>query len=136
MPKLRRYNLFICHPWDYNDQYETIFRWIKEAPFFNEANFSVSKFNPLPTKTNRELEEELEKKIKSVHLVIVIAGLYVNYRDWMIKEIEIATKNEIPIIGIKPRGNSKVPYLVQVKAKVILNWSSSSLIGAIRKWSR
>ena len=136
MPQLRTYSIFLSHSWDYHSEYETIISWLKGARLLNLADHSVSKFNPLPTKTKKQLYTELNTKIKRVHVVIIVAGMYFSYRDWMKVELEIAKNNNIPVIAIRPRGNQKIPKEIQLNAKEIVNWNSSSLITAIRKWAR
>jgi Thoeris protein ThsB, TIR-like domain len=136
MPKLRRYSVFFSHSWDYDAELITIKKWLSEANLINIADFSITKFKPLDTKSNRELEIELEKIIKMVHIVVVIAGIYTSHRKWMQKEIDIAKANNIPIIGIKPRGAQKLPISVKNNAKELVSWNSNSLISAIRKWAR
>ena len=93
MPQLRTYSIFLSHSWAYSSEYETIISWLKGARLLNLADHSVSKFNPLPTKTNKQLYNELTTKIKRVHIVIIVAGMYYSHRDWMKAELDIAKNN-------------------------------------------
>ncbi|WP_281033979.1 TIR domain-containing protein [Methanotorris igneus] len=81
----------------------------------------------------RKLKEELEKQIMPASCVIVIAGMYVNYREWIQEEIKIAKKYGKPIIAVKPRGNQKLPTFIQENADKIVGWNANSIIDAIKK---
>jgi hypothetical protein len=46
--------------------------------------------------------------------------MYVNYRHWIQKEIDIAKKLSKPIIAVKPWENTKIPVEVQICADEIV----------------
>lgn len=56
MPSLRDYHILISHSWDYSSDYETIKRWLDEAPNFMWTNYSVPLTNPLDVNGKRELK--------------------------------------------------------------------------------
>lgn len=41
--------------------------------------------------------------------MLVIAGMYVNYKYWIQKEMEIAGTYNKPLIGIIPWGQERIP---------------------------
>ena len=53
MPSLRDYHILISHSWDYSSDYETIKRWLDEAPNFMWTNYSVPLTNPLDVNGKR-----------------------------------------------------------------------------------
>ncbi len=138
MPQLKTYDLFISHAWKYSDDYIKIVNLLKEAPYFYWRNYSVPEHDPkidpnTPVGFNR-LKAELDKQIRPVNCVIIIAGMYVAYRTWIQTEINIAVGYNKPIIAVKPRGAERVPANVIV-AKETVGWTTSSIIDAIRRYS-
>lgn len=137
MPALKTYDLFISHVWrnEENSEYYRLVNLLREASFFTYRNYSVPEHNPLGTKTDKELREALDRQIKPVNCVLVVSGMYTNYRRWIQEEIEIAKKYNKPIIGIKPWGQQRVPQEIQNIAKEMVGWQTSSIVAAIRKHS-
>ncbi|MGQ5710816.1 TIR domain-containing protein [Desulforudis sp. DRI-14] len=137
MPSLKTYDLFISHVWrnDQNSEYYRLVRFLKEASYFKWRNYSVPEHDPLGAKTDKELEAKLDLQIKPVNCVLVLSGMYVNYRKWIQKEIEIAQKYNKPIIGIVPWGQERIPQSVLDIAKVMVRWQTSSIVDAIRRYS-
>lgn len=133
MPSLRTYHIFISHAWQYNDDYYRLERILDKAPNFKWKNFSVPEHDALDTATDKELEQELYGQIRPVHIVIVLCGMYVNYRKWIQKEIDIALNLGKPIIGVKPWGQERIPKAVQDVAKEIVGWNTDSIVSAIRR---
>lgn len=135
MPELKLYSIFISHPWIRTDEYNKLVNFLNSASYFNWRNYSVPEKRPLRTSTNAELEAALIRQIRPVNIVIVLAGMYVNYREWIQREMNIAKTLNKPIIGIKPWGNLVTPIIVQTTVKEIVGWNTNSIINAIRKWA-
>ena len=133
MPKLKTYNLFISHAWKYDTEYYRIEKLLKDAPNFSWKNYSVPQHDPLGTTTKKDLEEALRRHIRPTHVVVILSGMYVAHREWIQKEIDIASEMGKPIIGIKPWGRERMPQAVQNVAKEIVGWNTSSVVSAIRK---
>lgn len=135
MPYLREYNLFISHPWTKDDEYSRLEDLLDNCSYFKYKNYSVPKTDPLDVKTDKELEEALERQIKPASIVIVLAGMYYNHRRWIQKEIEIAERYNKPIVAIKPWGQKNVPTDVILKSNDVVGWNTSSIVNAIRIYS-
>lgn len=139
MPLLKTYDLFISHAWKYNEEYYRLVELLKGANNFKWRNYSVPEHDPVldPDDENdaKILLSKLEQQIKPVNCVLVISGMYVNYRKWIQSEIEIAIKYKKPIIGIKPRGQQRIPLDVQAVATTMVGWSTDSIVKAIREHS-
>lgn len=133
MPNLRIYNLFISHPWIKDDEYNRLENMLNNSLFFNYKNYSVPSKAPLDVRGDKELEEALERQIKPTSVVLVLAGMYVNHRRWIQKEIEIAQKLNKPIIAIRPWGQERMPLEVTLASKEIVGWNSDSIVSAIRR---
>lgn len=135
MPYLREYNLFISHPWTKDDEYSRLEQMLDNYSFFKYKNYSVPKTDPLDVKTDKKLEEALERQIRPASIVLVLAGMYYNHRRWIQKEIEIAKKYNKPIVAIRPWSQKNVPLDVILESKDIVGWNTSSIVDAIRKYS-
>jgi hypothetical protein len=130
---MREYNLFISHAWTYDQDYNNLIDKLNQAPYFYFKNYSVPKTNPLNANTDLGLTRELYGQIRPCSIVIVIAGMYVKYRKWIQKEIDIAKELKKPILVIRPFGAEKIPLELYDYAMVY--WNTSSIVDAIKKYS-
>ena len=130
---MKKIRLFISHAWDYNKQYYNLVRLLEQRAYFDFYNHSVPKHDPLDARTVRELEDRLRDKMGNCHVVLVIAGVYSTYRDWIKKEIKMAKGYGKPIIGVRPRGQVRISQIVQDNADKIVGWTADSVVSAIRE---
>ena len=132
MPALKTYGLFISHAWTYGDDYYRLIEFLKGAPWFYYRNYSVPQHDQLHTSTPQQLWDALTRQISPANCVLVLAGMYVNHRDWMKAEIDIAQGFNKPIIGIRPWGQQRTPLEVQNVAHQMVGWNTASIVQAIR----
>ena len=136
---MKEYRIFISHAWRYNEDYYRLVNMLNRAPYFRWRNYSVPKHDPVidPDEEagKRKLTEELRKQIQPVHVVIVLAGMYVNYREWIQKEIDIAQEYKKPIVGIRPWGQQLIPQIIQNISCKLVGWNTDSIVQAIRECS-
>ncbi len=130
MPALRTYSLFICHDWEYGDDYQRICRFLDDAPNFSWDNLSVPEHDPLDT--DDMLQKNLRDQIRPADVMLVMAGMYTARSIWMDWEIAFGRRIGKPIIGVKPWGNVQVPVVVQNNANEVVGWSSGGIVRAIR----
>jgi len=137
MPALKTYDLFLSHMWRKTDnsEYYKLESFLKEANNFSWRNYSVPEHDPLGTKTDKELREALNRHIRPVNCFLIVSGMYVNHRKWIIEELEIATSYGKPIVGIIPWGQERTPLEVQNAANEMVGWNTESIVAAVRKWS-
>jgi hypothetical protein len=135
MPSLKTYGLFVSHAWTYNDEYHRLVKMLDDAPNFSWRNFSVPEHDRLEARTTAALTTGLDRQIRPVNAVLILAGMYVNHREWLQAEIEIAQKYPKPIIGVVPWGSERVPTLVQNAAVETVRWNTDSIVRAIRTHS-
>ncbi len=133
MPPLKTYDLFISHAWSYNEDYYRLVNLLNGASNFKWRNYSVPEHDSFGKLTEKQLLAELDGQIKPVNAVLIVAGMYVNHSNWILKEIEIAQSYGKPIIGLKPRGAQVIPKVVQDAAKEMVGWTTESIVEAIRK---
>jgi hypothetical protein len=130
------YRIFVSHSWDYSDEYENLIDLLNKANRFQYQNYSVPEKDEIDAETDDEIEEALrEGQIKPVSVVVVLAGLYSTYSDWIGKEIRIAENEDKPILGVKPWGNDRTSDYVERHADEMVGWNTGSIVDNIRDLS-
>lgn len=61
--------------------------------------------------------------------------MYASHSEWMRWELDKAVENNIPIIGVVPRGKERVSVIVSTRAKEVVRWNTDSIVNAIRRWA-
>jgi hypothetical protein len=134
MPRLRTYRVFICHSWTYADQ-RRVLNLLRPTPHFRFADYSVPEHNPLNTKNDTELREALREQIRQAQIILVSAGMEVNYSYWIQFELSFARQLEKPIVAVVPRGQQRIPKLIQDAGWPMVYWNRKSITEAIRLYS-
>ena len=132
MPVLRRYYGFISHAWNYNAEYYRLVDMLSKANNFDFYNYSVPEHNPLTPRTLRALGPALENQMRPAQVVLIIAGMYVAYSDWIDFEIAYAVRTGKPIVGVHPWGAQVTPRAVSQNANIMVGWNTNSVVSAIR----
>lgn len=136
MPELKNYRLFISHSWTYSDAYEKLTDLLAEYQLFQWSNYSVPKDDPIHNAPNTKLlEQAIERKMRPVNCVLILAGVYSSYSRWIQREINIANDLGKPIIAIEPWASERTSVIVKENANQIVKWNSNSIVRAIREWS-
>lgn len=131
MPALKNYRLFISHPWTHDPEYEQLVTLLRSATYFRWSNYSVPISRPLPGGST--LEEQLLDQIRPVHAVLILAGMYVNHRAWIQKEMDLATSLGKPMIGIIPWRQKRTSTAVRDAVLTMAHWNTSAIVAAIRR---
>lgn len=96
MPELKIYRIFISHAWKYNEDYYRLVELLNSAKNFEWRNHSDPKHDPVIDPESpvgkQKMIEELKNQIRGVNCVLVIAGMYATYREWILKEIRHLSK--------------------------------------------
>lgn len=135
MPTLRKYQIFISHAWCYSEEYKKLIKFLNMTPNFSYTDSSVPEHDPLDvvdTTTRRKIELALTRQISQAQIVIILAGMYAAYSDWMQYEINEAMRMHKPIIAVKPWGQQRIPQAVHNATDVIVGWNTSTIVQAIR----
>lgn len=135
---MNTYHIFISHAWKYTEHYKKVVQWLNEAKsegILNWNNYSVPEHNPLidpdSSSGKNTLKNELKNQIKPTSIVLVLAGMYVSYSDWIDFEIDTAVNSNKYIIGIEPWGQERIPSKVSNNADIMVGWNKNSVINAI-----
>ena len=132
---MKNRNLFISHSWAYGDAYDRLVRMLNDAPRFQYSNYSVPKNDPVHNApSQRALYDAIKAKVRFCDVVIIMAGVYSTYSEWINKEIQIAkTDFSKPIRAVKPWANKRVSKVVADNADRIAAWNTNSIVSAIRE---
>lgn len=131
------YGLFISHAWDYAEDYDGVVRLLDSDLRLPWKNLSIPIERPIEMstllpKSNRRIIRELEERISQSDALLVLAGMYVHHSAWIQSEIEIAQDYKKPIIGVKPRGQERLPFALQSLACELVGWTTPSIVQAVR----
>lgn len=132
MPTLKTRNLFISHGWSYESHYNTLVSWLNEEPNFYWKNYSVPSDDSCPDKTKKGLKSCLTRQISPAQGIIILAGMWAAYSEWIEYEIDEAVRLVKTIIGVRPWGQERTPIKVQNAADIIVGWNRSSIVQAVR----
>ena len=69
------------------------------------------------------------------HVILILAGVYATYSEWINIEIDLALRgfvNAKPIVAIRPWGSERISEPVRQAADRIVGWNTESVVGAIR----
>lgn len=130
--EVRTYQIFISHPWKY-DEYERVIGFLDSDQEFSYRNLSVPFNNYLDVRGKKNLEEAIARLIKLSQIVLVPIGMEINRSEFMLFEINLAHKMKKPIIGIYPIGSQQTPQCVSKVACKFVGWNRKSIINAIRE---
>ena len=134
---MKTYHLFLSHSWTYSDHYDRLISLLRARPYFAFKDHSVPKNDPVhDADSDAELRRAIRDHMQGCHVVLIIAGVYATYSEWINIEIDLA-KNGFsdpkPILAIKPWGNVNISQPVREAADRIVGWNTESIVGAIRE---
>ena len=137
MPNLYNYKIFISHAWKYGDDYKRLVSLLNAAPYFHYFNYSAPEQKPLfpsgTPYTSSDIARKITDKIRPAQITLIISGMYAAYSDWMQYEIDESLRMGMPVIGIMPRGQERIPSYIQENATEMVNWNTVSIVSAIRR---
>lgn len=138
MPNLYNYRLFISHAWKYGPDYIRLVNLLDNASYFSYHNYSAPREKPLfpsgTPYTSTDIANKITDKIRPAQITLVISGMHAAYSDWMKYEIDESKRMGMPILGIVPYGQERIPLYVQQNATEILRWNTASIVSAIRRY--
>ncbi len=133
---MKTYNLFISHSWSYSDQYDRLVDLLKGRGYFAFRNYSVPPDDPIhDAGTDAQLRRAIRNQMMPCHVVLILAGVYATYSEWINIEIDLAEEGFTypkPIIAIRPRGSQRTSERVRLAADRVVGWNTESVVGAIR----
>lgn len=133
---MRTLNLFISHSWTYSDQYTRLVTLLQKRGYFSFRNYSVPRDNPVHSNgTIAELRQAIRQQMAPCSVVLILAGVYATYSQWINEEIDLAKegfRDPKPIVAIAPWGSQYISSTVRASADQIVRWNTESVVSAIR----
>jgi hypothetical protein len=130
------YKIFISHSWAHTDDLKALQNLLNLRGYFNVEFTEASKDVPINSENATYIKSRLKSKIINSDVVLALAGIYASHSDWMIWEMDTAIKNDIPIIGVIPRGQERISQEVYNRSKIDVRWNTESIVDAIRNYGK
>ncbi|MDH4462060.1 MAG: TIR domain-containing protein [Flectobacillus sp.] len=132
----RDYKIFVSHSWSHSDDLEALRGILNERGYFNVEFTEASKEVPINSENASYIKMVLKNRITNSDIVLAIAGVYASHSDWMVWELATAKNNEIPIVGVIPRGQERISQEVYQSSIVNVRWNTESIVDAIRIYAK
>lgn len=130
------YKIFISHSWSYTEDLEALQKLLNSRGYFNVTFLEATKKTPIDSENAAYVKTVLKDRILQSDIVLALAGVYATYSDWMIWELETAKANNIPIVGVIPRGQERISTEVYSRSIVDVKWNTESIVDAIRTYGK
>lgn len=126
------YKIFISHSWSYTEDLEALQKLLNGRGYFNVTFLEATKKTPIDSENAAYVKTVLKARILQSDIVLALAAVYATHSDWMIWELETAKANNIPIVGVIPRGQERISTEVYNRSIVDVKWNTESIVDAIR----
>lgn len=130
------YKIFISHSWAHTNELEALQNLLNARGYFNVEFMEASKKVPINSQNAPYVKSVLKQKILNSNIILGLAGIYASHSEWMIWELETAKNNNIPIVGVIPRGRERISSEVYSRSLVDVKWNTESIIAAIRSYAK
>ncbi len=133
-------NVFISHSWAHSEHYEKLAEWLFETSWtvhngltaLHFVDWSVPKDNPIHDAPNDvALGMMINSLIVNSHVVVIPTGMYVNYSEWINKEIAGARDYNKPVLAVDLWGAQRTSSIVQQNAEDTVGWQKQSVVSGI-----
>ena len=112
--------------------YNTILTWLRNSNI-KLHDYSIPVKKALPPMGKTMLRASITEKIHHASVVIILAGMYAAYSDWIDYEIDEAILLGKPILGIYPRGQEHAPKKITANANLMVRWNSNSVVKGFKQ---
>lgn len=127
--------VFVSHVFSESDDYLRVFEYLESVDRFFYLN--VSDPNIVPENGVEGFKEALRQQIQKSEVIILLAGVYAQKRDWVDFQINAAKAMGKPIVLINPFGRvTTVPGDLLSQANEVLDWNEREIVDALRKLAR
>ena len=129
----KTYSVFISHSWDHVDDLKNLRNLLEKRGYFHVEFEEASPEEPINSENSAYIRRRLKEKISNSDIVLGIAGMYASYSDWMKWELDTAIAEEVPIVGVIPRGQERISKVVTDRSVEDVHWNIESIVDAIRR---
>jgi hypothetical protein len=131
---MRSYRIFISHTWKYNE-YDRILKFLDETENFSYRNYSIPAHKAVYGLSDRKLSDKIRSHIQLSQIILIPAGMEINYGRYLLFELEVAQEMRKPIIGIMPYRKKRKPKVISNAAWEIVSWRRESIVRAIEEYA-
>ena len=129
----KTYSVFISHSWAHVDDLKNLRNLLEKRGYFHVEFEEASPEEPINSENSAYIRRRLKEKISNSDIVLGIAGMYASYSDWMKWELDTAIAEEVPIVGVIPRGQERISKVVTDRSVEDIHWNIESIVDAIRR---
>jgi hypothetical protein len=135
MPTWRSRSLFISHSWSHGTAYAELVVLLDAARQFRYQTYMVPTNDLVHNAPNAEaLSITVKKQMLFCNVVLLMARKDSIYNDWILREIRVAKKDHRkPIVAVRRWRHEKVSPVVSLAADKLVDWSTESIVSAIRE---
>ena len=130
------HKIFISHSWDHSDDLKRLRDLLNSRGYFNVDFKEVSKMERINSENSYYIKKKLRERILESNVMIGLCGIYASHSEWMEWELETASANGRPVIGVIPWGQTNISQKVNYYSLENVAWNTESIVSAIRKNSR
>lgn len=120
---------FISFDVDHNSDHKILFAgqaWHSKTPFKHE---DWSAKSPMP---QAQWEAIVKEKINKTHLLIVLVGRHMSTATGVVKEIEMARSQNVPVFGVYVDGADNTSTLpTGLNRNRVINWTWDGIASAV-----
>jgi len=132
----RPYFLFLSHTWSEGEDYERLLELLNARTLFTYKVSMIGRDDPIHHMTNSRLFPTiLKREMKDSQVIIIQAGKYEKFSNWVDTEIEVARKEfsiPKPILVIKPWYIQYLDENTKSHADKVVDWDTEAIIKAIQ----
>lgn len=129
------YKIFISHSWDYVSDLNNLRNLLEQRGYFKTFFEEASPKEPIDSANTEYIKRVLRSRINESNIVLGIAGMYASHSTWMDWELQTAMNSNLPIVGVIPRGQTRISSVVSRRSKEDVHWNTESIVDAIRRWA-
>ena len=128
--------VYVTHTFAEHPDYLRVFEYLESSPNFYYVNCSAPDHPPAGG-GKEAIKDELRTQIKTAEVVIVLAGMYADNREWITYQMDVAQAFELPLVAIKGFGVvEELPPDIAKRADETVEWNERGIIDAVRRQAR
>lgn len=134
MPILKDRHLVISRARKDREIYDTVCEWLNTTNYFKWTDDSVSYNNELEEADRKRRMLLLRRNISKCGCVVLFAGMYNDYREWIDLAIDIANEMHKPLIGVRDWDENPMPKRMQINCRVGVKCQRNAIVAAIQEY--
>jgi hypothetical protein len=129
------FRIFPSHGWVRDDDYLRLFEYLESTTNFFYRNVCDPDSSP-EGESVAERRARIVGAMKEAEVLLVMAGMYAEHRQWLDFEMQAALANQVPIVLIEHFGPQEAPEALKAAAAQVVGWNSRSIEDAVRMQAR